>query len=226
MAFARAVEDGADIISYSNGDASGWSQDVRATIISRIVDSGIPVVISEGNDGGQGMFYASTPATGSSITGTGAVSNTQYPTFLAQGSYTTDSNATTNSTANFGFLMGVPEFTNDTTLPLWSAADVEDACKPLPDDTPDLSQRIVLLEFKDSRATQCYPQDQGANLAAKGARFIVYYERSNLTMRDEPYVYADGIQGVVKAVPYVAERWISLLSQGATVSVTIPANGT
>ncbi|RYN45437.1 hypothetical protein AA0114_g9129 [Alternaria tenuissima] len=226
MAFARAVEDGADIISYSNGDASGWSQDVRATIISRIVDSGIPVVISEGNDGGQGMFYASTPATGSSITGTGAVSNTQFPTFLAQGSYTTDSNATTNSTANFGFLMGVPEFANDTTLQLWSAADVEDACTPLPDDTPDLSQRIVLLEFKDSRATQCYPQDQGANLAAKGARFIVYYERSNLTMRDEPYVYADGIQGVVKAVPYVAERWISLLSQGATVSVTIPANGT
>ncbi|KAG9185525.1 hypothetical protein G6011_06856 [Alternaria panax] len=225
MAFARAVEDGADIISYSNGDASGWSHDVRATVISRIVDSGIPVVVSEGNDGGQGLFYPSTPATGSSITGAGAVSNTKYPTFLGRGSYVTDSNATTNGTTGFGFLMGVPEFTADTTLQLWSAADVEDACKPLPDDTPDLSQRIVLLEFKDSRATQCYTSDQGANLAAKGARFMVYYERSNLTMRDQPYVYADGIEGVVRAVPYAAERWLSLLSQGATVSVTIPANG-
>jgi hypothetical protein len=121
--------------------------------------------------------------------------------------------------------MGVPEFAADVTLPLWSAADVDDACKPLPNDTPDLSQHIVLLEFKDTRATRCYPQDQGANLAAKGARFIVAYERSNTTMRDEPYVYANGIEGVVKAVPYAAEHWLSLLSQGADVSVTIPANG-
>ncbi|KAJ4361498.1 hypothetical protein N0V95_001835 [Ascochyta clinopodiicola] len=225
MAFARAVEDGADIISYSNGYASGWAQDLRATIISRIVDSGIPVVVSEGNDGGQGLFYASTPATGSSITGTGAVSNTLFPTFLEQGSYKTSANATTNNTNEFGFLMGVPEFTADITLPLWSAADAEDACKPLPDNTPDLSQRIVLLESKDARATQCYSRDQGTNIAAKGGRFMVYYERSNLTMRDESYVYADGIEGVIKAAPYAAEHWLSLLSQGATVSVTIPANG-
>ncbi|KZM24061.1 uncharacterized protein EKO05_0004598 [Ascochyta rabiei] len=225
MAFARAVEDGADIISYSNGDPSGWAQDMRAAVFSRIVDSGIPIVMSEGNDGGQGLFYASTPATGRSITGTGAVSNTQFPTFLERGSYKTSANVTTNSTNEFSFLMGVPEFTADTTLPLWSAADVDDACKPLPDDTPDLSQRIVLLESKDSRATQCYSQDQGANIAAKGGRFMVYYERSNLTMRDEPYVYAEGIKGVVRAVPYAAEHWLSLLSQGATVSVTIPANG-
>jgi subtilisin family serine protease len=226
LAFARAVEDGADIISYSNGDLSGWAQDVRAVIMSRIVDSGIPVVVSEGNAGGQGLFYASTPATGYSITGSGAVSNTMFPAFLERGSYTTSANTTSNGTTDFGFLMGVPEFTADTTLPLWSAADADDACKPLPDDTPDLSQRIVLLEFKDTRATQCYPQDQGANIAAKGGRFMVFYERSNLTMRDEPYVYADGIEGVAKAVPYVAERWLSLLAQGNTVSVTLPANGT
>ncbi|USP79989.1 serine-type endopeptidase [Curvularia clavata] len=225
IAFARAVEDGADIISYSNGDASGWAQDVRAVIISRIVDSGIPVVVSEGNDGGQGLFYASSPATGSSITGTGAVSNTLFPTFLERGSYKTSANATTNGTHEFSFLMGVPEFTADTTLPLWSAADADDACKPLPDDTPDLSQRIVLLEFKDARATRCYPQDQGSNIAAKGGRFMLYYERTNLTMRDEPFVYAEGIEGVARVVPYAAEHWLTLLSQGATVTLTIPANG-
>ncbi|KAH9867743.1 hypothetical protein IAQ61_008338 [Plenodomus lingam] len=226
MAFARAVEDGADIISYSNGDTSSWAQDVRAVIISRIVDSGIPVVVSEGNSGFQGLFFASTPATGLSITGVGAVSNSLFPALLDQGSYTTSANATTNGTNEFSFLMGVPKFTAHTTLQLWSAADVDDACKPLPDDTPDLSQRIVLLEFKDARATQCYPQDQGANIAAKGGRFMAYYEHSNLTMRDETYVYANGIEGVVRVVPYIAERWLSLLSQGTTVSVTIPANGT
>jgi subtilisin family serine protease len=225
LAFGRAVEDGADIISYSNGYPSGWTQDVRAVIISRIVDSGIPVVVSEGNDGPQGLFYASTPAVGSSFTGTGAVSNTLFPTFLDRGSYKINSNATSNGTHDFSFLMGVPAFAADTTLPLWSAADANHACQPLPDDTPDLSQRIVLLEFQNARTTQCYSQDQGTNIAAKGGRFIVYYERSNLTMRDEPYVYADGIEGVAKAVPYAADHWLSLLSQGTAVSVTIPANG-
>jgi hypothetical protein len=151
-------------------------------VLSRIAESGIPVVVAEGNDGGQGMFYASTPAVGYSVTGTGAVSNTLFPTFLQRGSYTTDTNSTnTNSTARFGFLMGEPAFAADaTTLPLWSAVGANNACKPLPDDTPDLSQRIVLLEFPDSRATKCYPKDQGDNIAAKGGRFLIYYERSNL----------------------------------------------
>jgi hypothetical protein len=77
--------------------------------------------------------------------------------------------------------MGQPAFTADaTTLPLWSAVEANNACRPLPEDTPDLSQRIVLLEFPDSRATQCYPQDQGDNIAAKGGRFLIYYERTNL----------------------------------------------
>jgi hypothetical protein len=41
-------------------------------------------------------------------------------------------------------------------------------------------------------------------------------------MRDEPYVYTDGIEGVVKAVPYQAEHWLALLEQGSTVTITIP----
>jgi hypothetical protein len=41
-------------------------------------------------------------------------------------------------------------------------------------------------------------------------------------MRDEVYVYADGIEGVAKVVPYHAEHWLSLLDQGTTVSVTVP----
>ncbi|KAH5463519.1 hypothetical protein HBI31_213750 [Parastagonospora nodorum] len=223
MAFARAVEDGASIISYSNGDESGWAGEARAVIISRIVDSGIPVVVSEGNDGGQGLFYASTPAAGGSITGTGAVSNTMFPSFLNQGSYKTG-NSTTNGTTEFPFLMGTPAFAADTTLPLWSAVDANNACNPLPDDTPDLSQRIVLLEFLDSRATRCYPQDQGANIAAKGGKYMIYYTKSNSTMRDDVFVYADGILGTAKAVPYAAEKWLSLLSEGNTVTVTVPSN--
>ncbi|KAI2487821.1 peptidase [Pyrenophora tritici-repentis] len=221
-AFARAVEEGADIISYSNGEESGWSQNFRAILVSRIVDSGIPVVVSEGNAGGKGLFYASTPATAVSATGAGAVTNSMFPTFLQQGSYKVGANSTDNSTTDFGLLMGTPPFAAETTLPLWYASN---ACSPLPDDTPDLKNRIVLVEFLDAKATGCYPQDQGTNIAAKGGRFMVYYEKTNSTMRDDPFVFSDGIEGVARVVPYHAERWISLLSQDTTVTVTMPANG-
>jgi hypothetical protein len=111
-----------------------------------------------------------------------------FPTFLQKGSYTTGSNSTnTNNTTEFGLLMGVPEFAAKTTLPLWSAIGADNACKPLPDDTPDLSEHIVLLEFPDTRATRCYPEDQGNNIAAKGGRFLMYYDRDNLYV-DLPFL--------------------------------------
>jgi hypothetical protein len=179
-------------------------------MVSRIVDSGIPVVVSEGNDGGSGLFYASTPAAGYKVTGTGAVSNTILPVFLQRGSYATGSNSTTaNSTEDFGFLMGTPAFAAETTLSLWSAVKANNACDPLPDDTPDLSQKIVLLEFPDSRATRCYPNDQGANIAAKGGRFMIYYEKTNL--------YVDAIFSSALLPPLVEADFLQTSEPCATI---------
>lgn len=170
-AFGRAVEDGADIISYSNGFQVGWAGHVLAVVASRIADSGIHFAISEGNDGGNGLFYSSSPATGFHVTGVGAVSNTKVPALLPRGSYTT-----ANSTSkNFGVLIGGPSFSFDTKLTLWSAVDANNACTPLPNGT-DLSESIVLLQFLDARITGCYPPDQGSNIAAKGGRFMLYYD--------------------------------------------------
>lgn len=128
------------------------------------------------------MFHAFSPATGRANTGVGAVSNTAIPVMLRRASYTTGSNSSVNeSVTNFGILMGQPPFLNTTTLPLWSATEFNNACQPLPDDTPDLSERIVLLEFPtDSRVTRCYSSDQGTNIAAKGGRYMIYFEQSNL----------------------------------------------
>jgi hypothetical protein len=41
-------------------------------------------------------------------------------------------------------------------------------------------------------------------------------------MREETFVYADGIQGVAKAVAYHAEHWLALLEQGSAVTITVP----
>lgn len=46
-------------------------------------------------------------------------------------------------------------------------------------------------------------------------------------MRDEQYVYSDGIQGVASVPPYQSTQWLSLLDQGRAVTVSIPnANNT
>lgn len=170
-AFGRAVEDGADIISYSNGFQIGWAGHVLAVVASRIAASGIQFAISEGNDGGIGMFYSSSPATGFDTTGVGAVSNTKFPVLLPRGSY-----SVANSTAtSFGLLVGEPSFSSDVKLPVWSAVDANNACSPLPNGT-DLSETVVLLQFLDARATGCYPPDQGSNIAARGGKYMLYYD--------------------------------------------------
>lgn len=170
-AFGRAVEDGADIISYSNGFQIGWAGHILAVVASRIAASGIQFAISEGNDGGSGLFYSSSPATGFDVTGVGAVSNTKFPVLVPRGTYAADN----NSSADFGILVGEPNFTSDVKLALWSAVDANNACSPLPNGT-DLSNSIVLLQFLDARATGCYPPDQGSNIAAKGGRYMLYYD--------------------------------------------------
>ncbi|KAJ4326312.1 hypothetical protein N0V84_003178 [Fusarium piperis] len=218
-AFIRAFEDGADIISCSDGDAGGWPSDVWSVLATRIVDAGVPVVMAAGNDGGNGLFYGSTPAVGRRVTGVGAVTNTMFPALLAAGSYGVESNKTSQE---FGFLRGFPELSGNVTLSLWSAVGADNACSPLPDDTPDLSKRIILLENLDSRATGCYPVDQGTNVVAKGGQYLLYYGKDNSTMRDDLYNYAEGLQGVATVPPYVAQQWLSLLKEGKTVTVSLP----
>ncbi|EXF75055.1 subtilisin Carlsberg [Colletotrichum fioriniae PJ7] len=225
-AFSRAFEEGADIISCSDGDPSGWAEDAWGVLAARIVDAGVPVVISEGNDGGSGMFYASTPATGRGVAGSGAVTNSKFPTILNEGTFSVDSNSTSGAKSDFAYLPGVPELVGDLSLQLWSPGE-NNACSELPDDTPDLSNKIVLLLFPDSRATGCYPIDQGNKIVAKGGHYILFYTNDNTTMRDEQYVYSEGIRGVASIPPYQSDQWLSLLEQGRGVTISIPsANNT
>lgn len=189
---------------------------------SRIVEAGVPVVISEGNDGSAGLFLPSTPATGRGVAGAGASTNTHYPVLFSAAEYSVsgDDNATAHE---FGFLQGFPAFPRAMELPLWpvgnDSASTRDACDPLPDDTPDLADKLVLLRIPDNK--NCYPIDQGTNVAAKGGRFLMYYAQDNLTI-DEQYIYADGIQGVAMVAPHQGAQWLDLLNRGEAVTVALP----
>ncbi|KAK8076725.1 hypothetical protein PG994_003997 [Apiospora phragmitis] len=228
--FLRAFEEGADIIQCSNGiyEEAGWADEPWALVAGRIAQTGVPVIVSGGNSGGRGMFSPSTPASGLGVESVAAVQNQNDPIFVSSGSYTTDDGQDNNKSADnvYGFFAGTPYPAKALSLQLWAVGNdtesVTDACSPLPDDTPDLSDKLVLLRsVPDARASNCYPPDQGQNIRAKGGKYMAYYAYSN-TSWDEEFVYVDGIESVISVAPHQGAAWIEMLGRGVQVNVSIP----
>lgn len=169
-AYNQAFEDGSDIITASIGGASGWTEDPWAVAVSRIVEQGVPCLVSAGNDGDHGLFYASTAANGKGVTAVASIDNTESPQVLVVGEYSTDN----SSTEEFKWTAGSPLDWGNVTLPLWNVNnnvnDTANGCDAYPDDTPDLSQYIVLI-----RRGSCTFVQKATNAAAKGAKYLMFY---------------------------------------------------
>lgn len=135
----------------------------------------MPVVVAPGNSGTLGLWYPSTPASGINVTAVGSVDNTVLP-FLLKAATFTEGNDT--QTTRFGVRYGSPSFQANVSLPLWAVGNdttsVTDACDALNEDTPDLSDRVVLL-----RVGNCSLETQAKNLAAKGAQYVLWYSPTN-----------------------------------------------
>jgi subtilisin family serine protease len=170
-AYNQAYEDGADIITASIGGPSGWSEDAWAVAVQRIVEAGVPCTVSAGNDGAYGQFYASTAANGKHVTAVASVDNTNSPAVLYNATYSVDDD---EDSIPFGWAVGTPDGWGNTSLPLWAGnydtSDPADACEPYPDDTPDLSEYIVLI-----RRGTCTFVQKATNAAAAGAQYVLIY---------------------------------------------------
>ncbi|KAF2689831.1 subtilase [Lentithecium fluviatile CBS 122367] len=213
-AYNEAYEDGSDIITASIGGASGWTEDPWAVAVQRIVEAGVPCTVSAGNDGAEGIFYASTAANGKKVTAIASVDNTQSPMVLLNASYATSN----SSTENFGWTEGSPNTWENVSLPLWAVNynvnDTANGCDPYPDSTPDLSGYIVLI-----RRGSCTFVQKATNAAAKGAKYILFY--NNVPGLISVSAAVTGIQGVGMVTAEQGAEWITLLAGGATVTVNI-----
>jgi len=169
-AYNQAFEDGSDIITASIGGASGWTEDPWAVAVQRIVEAGTPCTVSAGNDGTEGLFYASTAANGKSVTAIASVDNTQSPMVLINATYTTGN----SSSKSFGWTQGDPATWGNVSLPLWAVNyntnDTANGCDPYPASTPDLSGYIVLI-----RRGTCTFVQKANNAIAHGAQYILFY---------------------------------------------------
>ncbi|KAI0847159.1 subtilisin-like protein [Daldinia vernicosa] len=218
--FNAAFEAGSDIISCSAGDDSGWASDPWAIVASRIAAAGVPVVVAPGNSGNLGLWYPSTPASGVNVTAVGSVENIVLPMLIKAATFTVG-----NSTRpeRFGLRFGSPSYQTNVTLRLWPAsnntASETDACQPLPDDTPDLSNTVSLLRMPTS-GSECTAEIQAANLAAKGSQYLLWYSQSNREVPDI-WIANESIKGVGAISSTQGAEFITLLNEGKDIVVDI-----
>ncbi|KAF4975033.1 hypothetical protein FZEAL_8132 [Fusarium zealandicum] len=210
-AFNQAFEDGADIISASIGGAVGWSEEPWAVAVSRIVDQGVPCILSAGNAGDVGMFYTSTAGNGKQVTSVSSFDNTKSLSLLNVSHYSVNG----GPKREFGSLAGKPDAWKGVKLPLWAlnynTKVGDDACKEFPKNTPDLSKYIVLI-----RRGSCSFDVKAANAAKAGAQYImVYSDKPSLAPFDMSMVSRIKAAGIVQ--PKQGEDWIRRLKKGDKV---------
>ncbi|KAL2753080.1 hypothetical protein ACRALDRAFT_1052831 [Sodiomyces alcalophilus JCM 7366] len=209
--FNQAYEDGSDIISASIGSPNGWREAPWASAVTRIMEKGVPCIIAAGNEGEVGMFYASSGSSAVGAMAVGSFEVTDIPAILNQDSYTMDG----SSQSEFGWHEGAPDAWADVTLPLYATSfDTEipdDACDPLPSDTPDLSEYIVLV-----RAGTCTFDEKAAIVAAHGAKYVMFYSNEP-GIADTDASEVDGIEGVGMVTAEQGEFWVSALQDGSEI---------
>ncbi|KAK6213872.1 serine endopeptidase [Colletotrichum tabaci] len=167
-----AYESGADIITASIGRANGFSDGPWATVASRIVEQGVVVTIAAGNDGDEGPFYASTGSSGKEVLAVASVDTSRVPARPWHATFSLNGEA---STTQLAYIPPVNRALWNTTglpiLPLgFDTSNPAEACSPLPDTTPDLSDVIVLI-----RRGTCTPYVKQKNVEKFGARHVLFY---------------------------------------------------
>ncbi|KAK0213189.1 pyrolysin [Desarmillaria ectypa] len=164
-ALLQGYKDGMDILTLSLGGVDGWTEGTGSVVASRIAETGIVVTIAAGNDGTYGSWYTSGPGSGINVISVASVDNVVIPV----------QNVTVKGVDHspIPYLVAVPfNVTGD--LPIYATSTntsiTDDACSPLPSDTPDLSGYVVILH----RGTCAFTQKL-ANAAAKGGKtFLIY----------------------------------------------------
>ncbi|KAG8726781.1 hypothetical protein FRC11_014503, partial [Ceratobasidium sp. 423] len=168
-ALLRACRDGNDVITLSLGGVAGWTEGISGVIASRIADKGRIVTIAAGNDGQYGSWYASSPGTGQSVISVGSVDNTVLN--IQNAVVSNGRKIPYQALKNLDIPAGLPIYatSSDPTIP-------NDACDPLPSNTPDLSGNLVLI-----RRGGCTFVTKASNAAAHGAKYFLIFDNIDET---------------------------------------------
>lgn len=166
-AMERILEDGADVLNMSIGSAFQWPQYPTAQAADRLVNKGVVVVASAGNDGARGTYAIGAPGVGKKVIAVASFNNTalQLPAFTVSPDgrkigYTKASGAPPVP------LSGTSSLTRTGT-----STATADACNALA--AGSLSGKIALI-----RRGACGFHDKSRNAQAAGAIGVVLYNNA------------------------------------------------
>ncbi|KAI9149644.1 Vegetative incompatibility protein [Paramyrothecium foliicola] len=217
-AFLKAYDDGADIISASIGENNGWSNGAWATVASRLVDEGVVVTIAAGNSGEDGPFRASSGSNGKNVL---SVASVDPHSIIATPIAATFADESGVETKRIPYRSGPFVFpTTMKSAPVFAISldtTVEnDACMPLPENTPDLSGKVALVRISQ----QCLEADQIENLVPFNPLGVMFYANEAMGFFD-PYAWQEVPTGMLTTETGAAI--IKTIASGGNVTLDFTA---
>ncbi|PKS12304.1 hypothetical protein jhhlp_001604 [Lomentospora prolificans] len=218
--FNQAFEDGSDIITTSTQFTSEWSEDSVAVVCQRITEQGVPCIAPMGNTGLNGLFSTGSPAVGHGVAAIASVTNVDYPMVLKKATYTTED----GSEHPFGFKPGRFGEFKTISKDLWLLDDETTGdCTRLPDDTPDLSEYVVLATMEGCSIhdkASMIMDFRGRNLLAYSSNFTQVFNIITLYMNtSELIVYPLAVDGLGMVTQGQGKEWVERLQAGEKVTL-------
>ncbi|KAH7157522.1 peptidase S8/S53 domain-containing protein [Dactylonectria estremocensis] len=171
-AFLLAYRDGADVITSSVGGLAGWLDNAWAVVASRLVDEGVVVTISAGNDGQAGAFAASSGSSGEHVLAIASVEADITPTPSFNATFSRDGDIQKISVPYRSVEDWYPsEIDGWPIIPLGlDTGTADEACNTLPEDTQNFTNSVVLV-----RRGGCNFSQKQRNLAEFGGLKVLIY---------------------------------------------------
>ena len=196
-AMEMALADDMDILNMSIGAAFEWPQSPTALASTRLVNKGMVVVASIGNNGDYGVYSAGAPGVGEKVIGVASFDNTYtyLPYFTVGGE-------------NFGYI--AMEYAGPTpTSGTYEIVYVGEACDPL---AVDLTGKVALI----SRGS-CSFYNKAVNAINAGAVAVVIHNNVPGLFNG---TLGEPIDGITPVVGISLEDGLFIQSQAAPIMMT------
>ncbi|KAL0933784.1 serine endopeptidase [Colletotrichum truncatum] len=171
-AFLMAYDAGVDIITCSVGSINGFSDNAWAVVASRLVENGVVVTISAGNNGGAGAFAAGTGSSGEHVVAVASVEADVIAASSFRGVFSLDGQSNETRVAYMALRDWYPSEVKDWPIVPLSLNNSKpgEACDALPVGTPDLTGVVALVQHGS-----CSYYQQQRNLAPFNASHVIFY---------------------------------------------------
>lgn len=229
----RAYSDGADIIVVSNhASQGGWPQSPFAAAVADLAARGVVVIVGAGDGGQQGMFSQSDPSAAAGAISVGTMGNSVQASVAEAGearyvvSRPDDLSPHEVAFDYFPTRYMYNRESRSTPKKVYSTvrhdALAGDACEPLPETTPDLRNKIVLVPTGG-----CDVLVKVRHVASKGAEAVLLYPGSEapLPTRLDLSEEDDTLPAIGMVKSCSAEDIINAIKTGSRVDVTLPDPG-